>query len=280
MHVGPKVSAVAASRPTLAARPAAPAPQVKIKARLEPLPKFDNAEQYKIYAIRLVSEAVVAQNDLTKAQKDLINGQATAADVNRAATALNEVRGQIRQMRSSMGWFKAFWWKLTQKFDATAFWQSQGLDLSTLAVRPKAADLVSSITGPTAEALKAALSAIDKNDWDSAQRAFQTAADVARTQKEALVAGQVAAGLRFDLSADNAFRAAAELAKSPGEAVEVAIEAAGFKNYKYRSAEFALRRAADISKTKEQALKVADRASSLGFVDAANYAAQKASQLG
>lgn len=280
MIVGPKVSAVQAQRPVVKAAQSAPAPKAKIKAQLEPLPKFSNAEQYKIYAIRLISEAVVAQNDLTKAQKDIVNGQATAADVNRAATALNEVRGQIRQMRGSLGGFKAFWWKLTQKFDATSFWQSQGLDLSSLAVRPKAADLVSSITGPTAEALKAALAAIDKNDWDSAQRSFQTAADVARTQKEALVAGQVAAGLRFDVSADNAFRQAAELAKTPGEAVEVAIEASSFKNYKYRSAEYALRHAADIAKTKAQALQVADRASSLGFVDAANYAAQKASQLG
>lgn len=277
MQVGSLSAAAQVQRPAAKA----PAPTtLKVKAQaLDPLPKFKNAEEYKIYAIRLISEAIVAQNDLTRAQKDIVNGQATAADINRAATQLNEVRSQIRQQRASLGGFKAFWWKLTQKFDATSFWQSQGLDLSTLAVRPKAADLVSSISGPTAEALKAALSAIDRNDWESAQRSFQNAADLARTQKEALVAGQVAAGLRFDLSADNAFRQAAVLAKSPGEAVEVAIEAAGFKNYKYRSAEFALRQAADIAKTKAQALQVADRASSLGFVDAANHAAQRASQL-
>ncbi|MOA53120.1 hypothetical protein D3C78_1765290 [compost metagenome] len=99
------------------------------------------------------------------------------------------------------------------------------------------------------------------------------------TQRQALVVGQVAAGLRFDVSADNAFHRAAALAGSAGEATEVASEAAAFTNYKYRSAEYALRRGADLSRTKEQALAVADRATSLGYTDAANYAAQKAAAL-
>ncbi|MNT53361.1 hypothetical protein D3C72_1904460 [compost metagenome] len=120
---------------------------------------------------------------------------------------------------------------------------------------------------------------MDRNDWDGAQASFKRAAELTSSQRQALVVGQVAAGLRFDVSADNAFKRAAELALSSGEATEVATEAASFTNYKYRSAEYALRRGADIAKTKEQALAVADRASALGYVEAANYAAQKAAAL-
>jgi hypothetical protein len=268
-----------AKAPVAAAATAAPKAPASPKASIEPLPKFKNPDEYKIYAIRLVSEAIVAQGDLAKAQKGLVDGTANLGDVNQAARTLNDVRAQLREMKDQVKGFKAFWWKVVHKYDAASFWKSQGLDLSTLAVRPKAIDLIATISGPPAESLKAALAAMDRNDWDGAQASFKRAAELSSTQRQALVVGQVAAGLRFDVSADNAFKRAAELALSPGEATEVASEAASFTNYKYRSAEYALRRGADLAKTKEQALAVADRASALGYVEAANYAAQKAAAL-
>lgn len=274
-HSAAPVAKVAA---TAHAAGAVPAPR-SVKARLDPLPKFGSPDEYKIYGIRLTSQAIVAQGDLARAQKNYVNGSGTIADVNQATRALDEVRAQIRQMQGQPSGFKALIWSWFKHFNKGDFWKSQGLDLSSLQVRPKAEDLIASITGPTAEALKAAVAAMDKNDWDTAQQCFKQAADVATTEKEALVAGRVAAGLRFDVSADNAFKRAVDLSSNSGEAAEVAAEASSFTNYKYRSAEYALRHGADIAKTKEQALKVADRASSLGFPEAASYATQRAAGL-
>lgn len=281
MQIGANAPSTRISVKPAAQAPAPHAPKLPqgAKARVDAVPSFKSPDEYKIYGIRLVAEAIVAQNDLAKAQKGLVDGSANIGDVNAAARTLNEVRAQIREAQSAIGGFKGWWWKVTKKFDKGAFWKAQGLDLSTLAVRPKATDLIAGISGPAAESLKAALAAIDKNDWDGAQNSFKRAAELAATQRQALVVGQVAAGLRFDVSADNAFRRAAELAGSSGEATEVAAEAAGFTNYKYRSAEYALKRGADLAKTREQALAVADRASALGFPEAANYAAQKAAGL-
>lgn len=281
MQVGANAQSIRVTAKPAAPAPAATSPKLPQggKARVDAVPSFKSPDEYKIYGIRLVAEAIVAQNDLAKAQKGLVDGTANIGDVNAAARALNDIRAQIRAAQDAVGGFKGWWWKVTKKFDKGAFWKAQGLDLSTLAVRPKATDLIATISGPTAEALKAALVAIDRNDWDGAQASFKRAAELSATQRQALVVGQVAAGLRFDVSADNAFRRAAELAGSSGEATEVATAAAGFTNYKYRSAEYALRRAADIAKTRDQALAVADRASALGFTDAANYAAQKAAGL-
>lgn len=286
MRIGGPVSlpVTQPAKKPVAPAPAMPAPP-SVKAQSladDPLPaKFSDPDQYKHYAVRLVSEAIVAQSDLARAQKAFVNGEGSPADVNRAATAANKVRDRIREMQSKPSGFQAFIWSF-KGFGGgarAAFWQAQGLDLSSQNVRPKATDLIATISGPTAEALKAAVAAIDRGEWEQAQHSFNRAAEVAGSQKEALVTGRVAAGLRFDVSADNAFRRAVELAKDPGEAAEVGTEAAAFTNYTYRSADFAFRKAADLSKTKDQALKVADQASAAGKADAANYASQRASEL-
>jgi hypothetical protein len=274
-HSAAPVKVVAAAQ---AGAPSAPVGK-NVKATIDPLPKFAGPDDYKIYGIRLTSEAIVAQGDLTRAQKNYVNGTASIADVNAAARQLNDVRNQIRAMQAQPSGFKALIWSWFKHFNKGEFWKSQGLDLTSLAVRPKAVDLIASIQGPTAEALKAAVAAMDKGDWEGAQQLFKKAAELASTQKEALVTGRVAAGLRFDVSADNAFKRAVDLSATSGEATEVATEAASFTNYKYNSANYALRKGADLAKSKEQALKVADRASSLGYTDAAAYAAARAAEL-